>query len=682
VPDPIRPIPPAPSLERDKKEAKALKKSVMEGEASALDRVRRRHPAFARASLERITEAGFSLRDAQLVIAREYGFDRWAEWKDFVASVSREPGRARYLLAHRAVERMDAPRLRELLTLDPVLATMRDVQHGLLIGATQSYANFAGDDPSLWSSVECAELLVDAGSPVPPDVYGRALTTAATPMVQMFVRKGVVPSNLRMAAAAGDLGRVRSCFDDTGELVAAGRPARELLDDEAQPHCPWPPPDDDVRVVADALRFASRHDHVAVAAFLLDKAIQREVGLGEHLDAWLGQDEVIDYLRERRESINTRERLTVRQLTHRLRLGEAFDENDGERYRRLLAEDPALLTAEHVDFQIDVLERCAYGCRPTIARALLDAGASVRADPGESRATIYAIDYGCQEMIELLRDLWPPPDDLPTAAGLGNLERVQSFFDTDGVLRHHRARAYPEDALTDAPAELLLHALGLAIMNEHLDVAELLLARGADIDGAWGLHEPASVLHEAAGHGLLDSVRFLVEHGADVNARDHRFGAVPHDWAHYMGRQEVHDYLRPLAIERSITSAAQFGTVDDVRRHVESGAEVNQELALFRTRGVTPLFLAVYQDAPDVVEHLLERGARPDHLDSNRRGAFHRIREGSVHGARIAAALAAAGADVTAASDEGITPLAHAQAAGLDAVAAVLLEYGAPDVSG
>src|SRR4051812_26786204 len=67
-----RPLPPRPSLEFERKEAKALLRRLRDGDPEALARARARHPAIGAPARDRIR-----LSDAQLVIAREYGFASW-----------------------------------------------------------------------------------------------------------------------------------------------------------------------------------------------------------------------------------------------------------------------------------------------------------------------------------------------------------------------------------------------------------------------------------------------------------------------------------------------------------------------------------------------------------------------------------------------------------------------------
>ncbi len=62
----------------------------------------------------------------------------------------------------------------------------------------------------------------------------------------------------------------------------------------------------------------------------------------------------------------------------------------------------------------------------------------------------------------------------------------------------------------------------------HLEVARLLLERGADVN-AKNKHG-FTPLHFAAGIGHTDVAKLLLEHGADVNAKDEH-GRTPADIA-------------------------------------------------------------------------------------------------------------------------------------------------------
>jgi ankyrin repeat protein len=76
-----RDLPSRPHLDVPKREARELLKQVRAGNPEALDRVRRRHPRFKKASADQLARAEFRLSDAQCVIAREYGLSQWADLK-------------------------------------------------------------------------------------------------------------------------------------------------------------------------------------------------------------------------------------------------------------------------------------------------------------------------------------------------------------------------------------------------------------------------------------------------------------------------------------------------------------------------------------------------------------------------------------------------------------------------
>src|SRR5215469_15791602 len=75
---PDRALPDHPSLEQYKKQAKELRRSVVAGIPAALERFHRHHPRFQDPGSA--SWCALSLADAQLVLAREHGYDSWPEF--------------------------------------------------------------------------------------------------------------------------------------------------------------------------------------------------------------------------------------------------------------------------------------------------------------------------------------------------------------------------------------------------------------------------------------------------------------------------------------------------------------------------------------------------------------------------------------------------------------------------
>ncbi|HUS36155.1 MAG TPA: ankyrin repeat domain-containing protein [Verrucomicrobiae bacterium] len=77
-----RDLPDKPHLDVPKREARALLKDWRAQKPEALERIGNRHPRFRDADHAKVAQGKFLLNDAQLVIAREYGFKTWAELKE------------------------------------------------------------------------------------------------------------------------------------------------------------------------------------------------------------------------------------------------------------------------------------------------------------------------------------------------------------------------------------------------------------------------------------------------------------------------------------------------------------------------------------------------------------------------------------------------------------------------
>jgi ankyrin repeat protein len=74
---PDRALPSRPDLEQYKKQAKDLARDCELGIPGALTRISRHHPRFHKSPESEIRNASVALTDAQLVIAREHGFESW-----------------------------------------------------------------------------------------------------------------------------------------------------------------------------------------------------------------------------------------------------------------------------------------------------------------------------------------------------------------------------------------------------------------------------------------------------------------------------------------------------------------------------------------------------------------------------------------------------------------------------
>src|SRR6478736_614644 len=77
-------LPPRPSLENLKNQAKKILKGHKAADPHTLQRIQEHHPRWRKASPATIQGAHFTLSDAQLVIAVEYGFETWSKLKSHV----------------------------------------------------------------------------------------------------------------------------------------------------------------------------------------------------------------------------------------------------------------------------------------------------------------------------------------------------------------------------------------------------------------------------------------------------------------------------------------------------------------------------------------------------------------------------------------------------------------------
>lgn len=533
-----RDLPARPSLDSLRKQAKKLARDAAAGNDTAIARI---HAQLPRAT------SPLSNRDAQLVVAREYGF---AGWPDLTAEVHRRLGRGLEWAASQAkvaIHDDDRDRLQVLLREYPELVTWRDERGETLSSAIAPYALDVSDPARerTYTRPAAAEMLIDAGLTVERDTWEYLIHTGASGMLQLLARKGVLPRTLPVLAALGDEDGVRSWFSESH------------IHDNTQGV-------DEHILINQALMNACRFKHAEIATWLLDRAVGLDPDLGRRIDRWEGRQAFVEFLMRHSASWATEgaettpwQAFVIRQLT------SALDHDDLPAFRRWLAEEPWVLRQSFVNLQIKWIERASYGKdRERFITTLLEHDPALLGmqPPPQSWAITYALSYGNAHLVPLLRRIWSLPNDLPHAAGVGDAGAVARWFDTDGrPVLGSLAQHYPADDPKRADlgwgamtAQYVLDvALAWAVLNHHFEIASFLLERGADIDTDWGTHEPASILHEAAIQGNEPAVRFLIDHGADLTLEDYRYRSTAEGWARYGSRDErMADLLRAAAFDR------------------------------------------------------------------------------------------------------------------------------------
>ena len=489
-------------------------------------------------------------RNAQLVIAREYGY---AGWQDLTAEVNKRLGNGlewAVAQARRVIHDNDVERLKQLLSEYPALLSWQgtDRQDSLLGFATGSYADsFDPEREQTFTRPACAELLIDAGAVVTPSVLEGLIDSRARGLLQLFRRKGLLPHTLEFHVALGDLNAVRISLAENG---------------------------DDLTAVNEAFMRACGFEHEAVAAVLLDRSIALDPELGKHVGGKEGRHAFIRHLIDHRSQYfaHATGPWPVFLMQQVMR---AIHDGDLTAFVSGLQREPWLLGEGGVQFQARLIEVATLHDRGNFIVALLDLLPALvrRQSPPPSQAIEFALTYARSHLIPLLTRIWTLPDDLPHAAGMGNLVRVKQWFDEfgapalgdlDGHFPYNAHTGMDYQFATSRVQEVLDTALAWSVINRHFDVADFLLAHGADINSRWGSHEPASILHELVGQvatgenpdGNYESMRFLIDRGVDMTIKDYRWNSTARGWAIYAAKdQKMADWLE--AAERQRDQGAQ-----------------------------------------------------------------------------------------------------------------------------
>ena len=517
----ISKLPVRPSLESLRKQAKKLARELAVGDAAAIARVRAQFPKKA--------DLPLSQRDAQLVLAREYGF---AGWQDLIKDVKQRLGRGLEWAvseARRIIHDNDVEALRRLLAEYPaLLAWQANGNDGGLLGMTTWSYGDSGNQfrEDRYTRLACAEILLNAGAVVGPLVCDDVIASRAKGIIDLFQRKGLFPRTLKFFAALGDVESIRSRLETNA---------------------------DDLPAVNEALMYACHLQHETAAGLLLDRSISLDAELKKKIEGGPGRSAFIRYFIANKPDVHGDSFIAPwrsfvkQQISGALHRGDLTSFNDG------LLREPWLLSDEQVEWQVSIIGTAVLNDRGPFITALLDLDPALlrRPVPPPSSNIEFAFTYVKAHLLPLLLRIWPLPDDLPHAAGSGDLTRVKRWFDPDGKLAlGNPANHFPlnnahlcSDYLNwfgEPPNShrVLDTALAWAVLNDHFEVADFLLARGADVNTNWCSHEPASILHELVGHKNYQAMQFLIDRGIDMTIRDYRWDATAVGWAAVAAKDE------------------------------------------------------------------------------------------------------------------------------------------------
>jgi ankyrin repeat protein len=278
-------------------------------------------------------------------------------------------------------------------------------------------------------------------------------------------------------------------------------------------------------------------------------------------------------------------------------------------------------------------------------RAALDNGASPNAKDAEATpAVMLATLYASAPAVELLLD----KDADPNATNPAQATALIWAAGDGAKVRALLAKGANPNARSLPGRTPLLAA---AARDGSYEVVKMLVEKGADIHAKDGLEGflwmgggGGTPLIEAAKTRDIRTVRYLLDKGAAVNARDH-VGA------------------------NALLQAAARGSVDIARLLMERGADVNVKASAWE---MTPLITAVQRESAEMVELMLSHGADVNGKDATGSTPLMWAAYSDRGVPKIVARLLAAGADPNVKNKMGETALTWAARHGHSAISVML----------
>jgi len=214
----------------------------------------------------------------------------------------------------------------------------------------------------------------------------------------------------------------------------------------------------------------------------------------------------------------------------RLEIWSAIALGRADDVRRLVEGDASLLGTRmsRNEHRRTPLHHAVAVNRADMVRLLLDLGADVhsRDAAGNTPLTLAALGAREPAMVALLEQAGAALD-LVAAVSLERLDVAERLLKED-------------------PSTMALHVL---VAARKPDAVRWLIEHGVDVNAKrvfWGCNSTA--LHVAAEHGLVDLARMLLDAGADPGIRDDKYDATVLEWAGYCDQPRIAELLRSRGV--------------------------------------------------------------------------------------------------------------------------------------
>jgi ankyrin repeat protein len=491
-----KPLPAHPSLEQYKKQAKELLKAYCSADVETIRRVKRNHPRFEKlAEHSHVLPLGFdiskfALADAQLVIAREHGFESWPKFTKRIEVINSEAA----ALANPVAAFIEAAIWHGTLeAADAILATHPEITHNSI-----HVAAILGDD-----AVVRRFIVAD-----PRNVKKKEAPYDGDPLVYLCLSK-----YLRLDKTRSD---------------AFMRAASALLDAGADPNTGFTAKDEYGDFETALYGAAAVAQHAELTRLLLERgADPNEVETPYHVPE--------SYDNAALKVLVESGKLNADSLTTMLLRKADIHDYDGMKYLMEHGADPNRMTRWHYtalhqavrrDNRIELIDLMLdHGADPTVKNEVYGkSGIAMAARRGRSDALWTFARRGFP---------MPMPADgvehliVSACAARGGMagarafaEQFQHLADAASLRKSSELRAIRE--LLAEGSTLLAEFAG----NGNTKGVEQLLDLGVSVDALYegdayfDIAKESTALHVAAWKAWPKTVKLLIERGANVNAQD------------------------------------------------------------------------------------------------------------------------------------------------------------------